>query len=281
MRQLRYVLCDVFTARPLTGNALAVFTDGRNLSARVMQDVAREMNLSETVFVLPRESKGHARIRIFTPAEELPFAGHPVLGAACVLGGPLQADVVELETGIGVIPVRLEREGAKIVFGWMRQRVPTWKQYEAPEALLAALGLPRSELPILEYDNGVCHAYVVAESPAAVAALAPNFALLKSLPPGAVNVAAGSGTAWKTRTFFRAPEVREDPATGSAAGPLAVHVARHGLAPFGSVLRIEQGTELERPAELSAIVHGSIDALEQVEVGGAAVLVGRGELRVT
>jgi len=121
---LRYVVADVFTDVPLVGNQLAVFTDGRDVDDETMQKLAREMNFSETVFVLPPEAGGHARIRIITPAVELPFAGHPVLGSAFVLGMPLQLGEIHLETGAGIIPVALEREGASIVFGRMQQPIP-------------------------------------------------------------------------------------------------------------------------------------------------------------
>src|SRR5579864_2530635 len=122
MRRLRYVVCDVFTDTPLAGNQLAVFTDARDLDPLTMQALAKEMNFSETVFVLPpRAADADVRIRIFTPGIELPFAGHPTLGSAFVLGGPLQKLVIRLETGVGVIPVELEREGASIRFGWMEQ----------------------------------------------------------------------------------------------------------------------------------------------------------------
>src|SRR5918912_4055223 len=118
----RYVVADVFTDTPLTGNALAVFTDARELREPALQLLARELNLSETVFVYPAEADGHVRIRIFTPATELPFAGHPVLGAAFVLAGPLQLGEIRIETGAGVVPVRVERDdSARIVFGWMEQ----------------------------------------------------------------------------------------------------------------------------------------------------------------
>ncbi len=125
MPTLRYVIADVFTDTPLAGNGLAVFTDGRGLETEQMQRLAREMNLSETVFVLPPESDGHARMRIFTPATELPFAGHPTLGTAFVLAAPLQLSVIKLETKAGVVPVALEREGSRIVFGRMEQPLPT------------------------------------------------------------------------------------------------------------------------------------------------------------
>ncbi len=128
MRELRYVVADVFTDVPLAGNQLAVFTDGRGLDEQTMQRLALEMNLSETVFVLPPSTlDADVRIRIFTPWSELPFAGHPTLGAAFVLGGPLQKVVIRLETRAGVVPVSLEREGARISFGWMEQPMPGWE----------------------------------------------------------------------------------------------------------------------------------------------------------
>src|SRR5438128_4671907 len=132
---LRYVVADVFTDVPLAGNQLAVFTDGRDVADETMQKLAREMNFSETVFVLPAEAGGHARIRIFTPGVELPFAGHPVLGSAFVLGMPLQLGEIRLETGSGVVPVTLEREGARIVFGWMRQPIPEFEPFGRADAL--------------------------------------------------------------------------------------------------------------------------------------------------
>ncbi|MGZ6728919.1 MAG: PhzF family phenazine biosynthesis protein, partial [Gaiellaceae bacterium] len=109
MRAFRYVVADVFTDTPLAGNPVAVFTDGRGLEDDEMQRLARELNLSETVFVFPAEAGGNARIRIFTPGLELPFAGHPTLGTAFVLAAPLSLDEIRLETGKGIVPVRLER----------------------------------------------------------------------------------------------------------------------------------------------------------------------------
>src|ERR1044071_5214794 len=134
----RYIVADVFTELPLAGNQLAVFTDARELPEETLQPLAREMNLSETVFVYPAEKGGHARIRIFTPMDELPFAGHPVLGTAFVLAAPLQLPEIVLETGMGPIPIRLERDENRIVFGWMRQPVPTIESFPAADELLAA-----------------------------------------------------------------------------------------------------------------------------------------------
>src|SRR2546423_1478902 len=145
MRRFRYVVCDVFTDTALAGNQLAVFTDARDLDPLTMQALAREMNFSESVFVLPPQADdADVRIRIFTPGTELPFAGHPTLGSAFVLGGPLQKIVIGLETGAGVVPVELEREGPRIVFGRMSQPIPTVEPYDEEPELLAALGVERS-----------------------------------------------------------------------------------------------------------------------------------------
>jgi trans-2,3-dihydro-3-hydroxyanthranilate isomerase len=277
----RYVVADVFTDRPLEGNQLAVFTDARDIPEERFQLLAREMNFSETVFTLPAESGGHARIRIFTPATEVPFAGHPTLGSAFVLAGPLQLDEIRLETGMGVVPVRLEREGARIVFGRMAQPLPIIEPYEQEADLLEALGVERSELPVEIYDNGIRHIYVTLGSEDAVAALRPDMSRLAELPAVlGVNCIAGSGSRWKTRMFAPAGGVPEDPATGSAAGPLALHLARHGRIGFGEEIEISQGAEIKRPSKLYARVEGSAEAVELVEVGGSAVIVARGEFRL-
>ena len=281
MPSFRYVIADVFTDRPLEGNGLAVFTDARELAEGRLQPLARELNLSETVFVYPAEQGGHAKIRIFTPTSEVPFAGHPTLGSAFVLAGPLQLEEIRLETGAGIVPVRLERDGSRIVFGWMTQPLPTFEPYEPAEALLAALGVEESRLPIELYDNGLHHVYVTLGSDDEVAALEPDQTALARLPDVlGVNCFAGSGTTWKTRMFAPAGGVPEDPATGSAAGPLACHVMRHGLVEPGTQIEISQGAEIRRPSTLFARVEGSPEKIEKVEVGGSAVVVARGEFRL-
>jgi trans-2,3-dihydro-3-hydroxyanthranilate isomerase len=273
----RYVVCDVFTNRPLTGNQLGVFTDARDLDDETMQSLARELNFAETVFVLPSD-EAHARIRIFTPVKELPFAGHPTLGSAFVLAGPLQLAEIRLETGNGVVPVRLEREGPRIVFGRMAQPLPSVQPYAADAELLGALGVERSELPVEVYDNGIQHVYVALGSEEEVAALKPDLSRLAELPAVVgVNCFAGSGSKWKTRMFAPGGGVSEDPATGSAAGPLALHLARHGRIAFGEEIEIIQGVEIQRPSTLYARVDGSAEKVERVEVGGSAVVVARGE----
>jgi trans-2,3-dihydro-3-hydroxyanthranilate isomerase len=277
----RYAVVDVFTDRPLAGNQLAVFTDARDIPEELLQPLAREMNFSETVFVLPKQGDGHVRIRIFTPNVEVRFAGHPTLGTAFVLAAPLQLGEIRIETRAGVVPVRLEREGPRIAFGRMEQPLPRWEPYEGEVDLLAALGVESSQLPVELYDNGMRHVYVALASEEAVAGLRPDGSRLAELPPDVgVNCFAGSGSRWKTRMFAPAGGAPEDPATGSAAGPLAVHLARHGRIPFGDEIEISQGAEVGRPSTLYARAEGSGERLERVEVGGSAVTVARGEFRL-
>jgi trans-2,3-dihydro-3-hydroxyanthranilate isomerase len=279
MPTLRYVVADVFTDEPLAGNQLAVFTDAREIPEEQLQPLAREMAFSETVFVFPAEGDGHVRIRIFTPATELPFAGHPVLGSAFVLGGPLQLGEIRLETGSGVVPVVLEREGARIVFGRMSQPVPEWEPFDRADALQELIGV-RSELPVELYHLGPRHVFLALGSEDEVAALTPDFGALARLTDAGVNCFAGSGTSWKTRMFAPADGVPEDPATGSAAGPLAIHLARHGRIRFGEPIEISQGAELGRPSTLYATAWGTPERVVRVEVGGSAVIVARGEFRL-
>jgi trans-2,3-dihydro-3-hydroxyanthranilate isomerase len=279
MATYRYVIADVFTDRPLTGNQLAVFTDAREIPEELLQRLAKEMNYSETVFVYTPEGEGHARIRIFTPTSELPFAGHPVLGTAFILAGPLQLPEIRLETGQGVVPIALERdESGRIVFGRMLQPIPRWEPFEHEAELLAALGLERSEPPAELYDLGIRHVCVGLPSEDAVAALDPDYGALARLT-GVVGVYcfAGSGLRWKARMFAPADGVPEDPATGSAAGPLGVHLARHGLVPFGEQIEITQGVEIGRPSTLHVRVDGTAEQIDRVECGGSAVVVARGE----
>ncbi len=281
----RYVICDVFTDVPLAGNQLCVFTDAREIPEELLQPIAREINFSETVFVYPTSSDAHARIRIFTPSSELPFAGHPILGTAFVLAGPMQLREIRLDTGMGIVPVALEREGSRIVFGRMSQPVPEVTPYGHVDELLVALGVDGSDLPVEAYDNGVPHVYVALRDAASVATLRPDLGALDQLaradaPIVGFNCFAGGGGRWKTRMFAPADGVPEDPATGSAAGPLALHLARHGRIGFGEEIEISQGVEIGRPSTLYARVEGSAERIERVEVGGCAVIVARGELRL-
>jgi len=278
MESYRYVIADVFSDRPLAGNQLAVFTNAQPIAEHLLQQLAKEIGFSETVFCYPSAGEGHARIRIFTPESEVPFAGHPTLGTAFVLGGPLQLGLIRLETGSGVVEVELERGASgRIVFGRMGQPIPRIEPFERAPELLAVLGLERSELPVELYDNGIRHVFVALASEARVAALAPEQRALKAFGEIGVNCFAGSGKSWKTRCFVPGLGIGEDPATGSAAGPLALHLARHGAISFGEEIEIRQGEELGRPSTLHASARGSAETIERIEVGGAAVIVARGE----
>src|SRR5262245_6681173 len=275
MPSFRYVVIDVFTDVPLTGNQLAVFTDAREIPEERLQQLAREINFAETTFVYPAADDGHVRVRIFTPATELPFAGHPVLGTAFVLAAPLQLGVIRLETGNGTVAVELEREGARIVFGRMQQPAATFSPFDAADELQHLLGV-RSQLPVEVYDNGLRHVYVALGSCDEVAALRPDLSRLRELGAYTINCFAADGSKWKTRMFAPGLGVPEDPATGSAAGPLALHLARHGRIAFGDEIEISQGAEIQRPSTLFA----RADSPERIEIGGSAVVVARGEFRL-
>jgi len=273
----RYVFADVFTVTPLTGNQLAVFTDARGLDDATMQALTREIGFSETVFVLPPEQGGTARIRIFNPATEMRFAGHPTLGTAFVLGAPLQRSIIELETLAGIVPVALERdESGAIVFGRMTQPVPRVEAVEDPDGVLASIGAGRSALPIELYDNGARHILVTLEDPSALERLTPDGEAIASLEITGVNAFARSEDGWRNRMFWAHGE---DPATGSAAGPIACHLARHGRIAWGEEIVIAQGVEMGRPSTLHARAEGGDGLIDAVEVGGAAVVVARGEYR--
>ena len=281
VQSFRYVFADVFTDTPLAGNQLAVFTDARAIPEELLQPLALEVGFSETVFVYSPEAGGHARMRIFTPVSELEFAGHPTLGTAFVLAAPMQLGVIELETQRGIVPVVLERdESGRIVFGRMTQPVPTVELLQDTAALFAALGIAQSELPVERYDNGAVHIFVALPSEAAVVALRPDLPALAEFGGTGISCFAGSGSRWKARVFCPAAGIDEDPATGSAAGPLACHLARHGRIGWGDEIEISQGAEIGRPATLHAKAEGGGGLIDRVEVGGSAVVVARGEFRL-
>jgi trans-2,3-dihydro-3-hydroxyanthranilate isomerase len=272
----RYVIADVFTDVPLAGNQVAVFTDAREIPEERLQPLALEINYSETVFVYPAAGDGHARIRIFTPNNELPFAGHPILGTAFVLAQPLQLEEIHLETGRGLVPVRLDRDGPRVAFGWMRQPEPTWEPFERAEELCRILGATPTDLPLELYRQGPGHVLVELGSAEEVAALTPDFGALARFMDEGAAVFARDGDRWKLRVFVPAYGIAEDPATGSAAGPLALHLARHGRIAFGDEIVIGQGVEIGRPSTLHAVARSP----EEIEVGGSAVVVARGEFRL-
>jgi trans-2,3-dihydro-3-hydroxyanthranilate isomerase len=263
-----YYVLDVFTDTPLEGNQLGLFPDAESFSPEQMQRIARELNVAETIFLLPPESGGTAKVRIFTPGTELPFAGHPVLGAAVFLGKALGLDEVSLETQRGLTPLQLDGG-----FGWMVQPPFPHEPYDRVDELLAALGVEESLLPVETYENGPRHTFVRLPD---VAGLKPNLTALAEHERVGAYCFAGDGTQWKSRWFGPAIGIPEDPATGSAAGPLAVHLGRHGVVPFGTQIEIRQGVEMGRPSTLHAHAHSE----DKAEVGGSAVVVARGHYRI-
>jgi trans-2,3-dihydro-3-hydroxyanthranilate isomerase len=285
-----FLIADVFTGTPLEGNQLGIFPDARGLPAELMQQAAREMNFSETVFFLPPDDPGaDAHVRIFTPGGELPFAGHPTLGSAWVLGELLGKDTVTLQLGAGLVPVELNRDAAgAITFGWMSQPLPELAgPFGRAAELIQALGAdPRADgLPAETYVNGPVNVYVEFADEKTLAGLEPDMQRLARIP---VNLScfALTGQGVTTRVFAPDLGVTEDPATGSAAGPLAIHLARHGRIPFGTEIEILQGAQVGRPSVLYARAEGSAGSspqdatIDRVLVGGRAVVVAHGHYRL-
>ncbi len=267
MPTYRYSLLDVFTHTPYAGNALAVFTTA--VPAELMQPLAAEIGLSETVFLDRPSLGGTASARIFTPAAELPFAGHPVLGAAILLASRSRRTLITLECAIGPIDVSTAHDRGRWS-GTMTQPAPTFTAVP-PEPVLAALRQGLESPPMLA-DNGPTHllAHVadlsVVPDLEAVAALGSTTFVCHADPlDGRVNV----------RVYAPAVGVPEDPATGSAAGPLAMHLVTSGLAPFGR-LTIEQGVAMGRPSEIEVEIRPG----QAPRVGGGAVVIGGGEIRL-
>jgi trans-2,3-dihydro-3-hydroxyanthranilate isomerase len=275
-----YVVVDAFARHPLTGNPVAVFFESDDLSTEQMQCIAREMNLSESTFVLSPRQDGDAHVRIFTPVNELPFAGHPLLGTAIALGKRTNADQLRIETAMGVVPFELERANGTVVAASMRQPVPVWEPFDRAEELLEALGVEESTLPVEIYRNGPRHVLVGFESVDALSKVDPDHRALARFPDMAVNCFAGAGTSWRNRMFSPAYGVVEDAATGSAAGPIAIHLARHGLSSYGRRIEITQGVEIGRPSPMGALVHGENDRVDSVEVAGHGVVTMEGLLHV-
>ena len=289
-RRFPFVQLDVFTAVPLEGNPLAVFTDGRGLSDAEMQGIAKEMNLSETTFILPRdaatESQRGVHVRIFTVNEELPFAGHPTLGTAMVLRGDTGADEVALELKVGRIPVRFsQRDG--LPFGMMTQRDPEFGQKHAREDVARAAGLSvddiADDVPVQTVSTGNAFAIVPVKSLSVLQGLAPTWSSMKSYleKSGARFFYFVSREALSPEATLQARMIfynGEDPATGSAAGPCIAWAVKYGVvAPEQQVL-LEQGVEMKRRSRIFFSAGREGDRIMNVRVGGHAVEVVRGEL---
>jgi trans-2,3-dihydro-3-hydroxyanthranilate isomerase len=290
-RRLAMTQWDVFSSRPLEGNSLAVFSDGRGLTDGEMQAIAQEMNLSETTFILRRdaatESGQGVRVRIFTVQEELPFAGHPTLGTAFALRGQSGADKVVLELNVGKVPVHFEDQEGQPAFGEMTQLDPTFGMQHDREAVAQATGLRTQDfddsLPIQTVSTGVPFTVTPLKS------LAVARDLRIDLTGAAEYLAktAGKFFYFVTRETVD-PEARlharmrfyngEDPATGSAAGCSAAWMVAHGVAKPDERVLIEQGVEMKRPSRIFVRASRVDNRVVNVRVGGHSVEIMRGEL---
>jgi trans-2,3-dihydro-3-hydroxyanthranilate isomerase len=296
---LSYLHYDVFTDEPFTGNQLAVFLDGRGLSTVRMQALAREINFSESTFMLPAEIAGTGvRMRIFTPATEMPMAGHPTIGSTFALAhaGAIRPGTPRFVFGLGVgpVPVDLEWEGSRLTFAWMTQLNPTFgRRVDARAAVAAALGLTEADLladrPVQEVSCGVPFLMVPIRSPEAVdRAISDASAFRRFTTATGIDLPifffamSGAGAAETVHSRMFAPEfgIVEDPATGSASGPLGCYLLRCNLLGAAEATRIVslQGAAMGRPSRIHVDISSRDGEITQVKVGGTAVLVASGEL---
>jgi len=299
-RHYRFVHVDVFSERAFAGNQLAVVFDAHSLSTAEMQDIAREMNLAETTFILPsRRADCMARVRIFTPAREMPFAGHPTIGTAWVLAAhglaPAGADHFVLDEEIGPVPVDLEGEPSAPRFVWMRDRDATFDpEVRDREGVASALGLKVDDLlsgaPIEPGTTGNKFLYVPLRDPATVDRVIVDVHRLAEVAPATTHIGifvlapdpnSGACRVY-SRMFAPAHGVAEDPATGSASGALGAYLVRHSLVHASGETRIvsEQGTMMGRQSFVHIALHARGGISTKIRVGGGVVPVIEGTLRV-
>jgi trans-2,3-dihydro-3-hydroxyanthranilate isomerase len=286
MIPMRYDVVDVFTDAAFAGNPLAVVHGGVDLSAGQMQAIAAEFGLSETAFPLPpTAAEADYRLRIFTPVRELPFAGHPSVGAAWVLAqaGLIGSGEVVQECGAGLLPVRVDAHGAQVSGG-----APTVGPVLDGPALAAAVGLRAedvdADVPAGVAAAGVPYAVLPVRSDAVARADVPHPAALRALVPDLVGIAVVSydRAAWRAHMRMFAPDagVTEDPATGSAAVALGVFLVDRGVLPADgqSGLLVVQGAEIGRPSQLAVVVQAAGGVAQATSVRGGVAAVARGEL---
>jgi trans-2,3-dihydro-3-hydroxyanthranilate isomerase len=305
MNDKKFIIADVFTEKQFGGNQLAVFTDGTGLDSLTMQDIAREMNYSETTFLLPPEAGGDYRLRIFTPAEELPFAGHPLVGSGyVVISEKMKAwsepvTMVKLETGVGEIVVNVETKDSKAGFTQMTQPLPVVRSVWTDLGRLAkALALDPSDiestnLPVELLFNGIPVLMIPVASLKAVEKIKVDAGALETISAEAgaktvmaftMETLAADSTA-HCRVYAPLGGIIEDAATGSANGPLGFYLITHKLVDVRSLTKIvsEQGFEMRRPSILNIEVDVDASTMEVtgVRVGGGVVISGRGEIFIS
>lgn len=296
MTSIPFYIVDVFAERRYAGNQLGVFRHAAQLTTEQMQRIAKELNFSETTFILSDEPRdGGYDVRIFTPENEIPFAGHPTLGSAHVIRheiiGNKQQDVRELtlNLGVGAIPVRWEQDGSGLM--WMTQKPPVFRATFEPGEVAELLGLDASAIddryPIQEVSTGLASLIVPLKSISAVQACRTNRALLQAferkLEARALLVFAPEalepGHDLHARVFVESLGIPEDPATGSAAGNLAGYLARYRTLGDSRIdVKMEQGYAVERPSLLYLRAEETPQGVS-VEVGGKAFSIAGGEWR--
>jgi len=303
MRTYRYLHLDVFTTTPFEGNQLAVFPEPAGLSDDEMQRITREMAFSECTYVFPPETPGtHVRLRIFTPGEELPMAGHPTIGStfALAIEGTIASGAPEFVFGLGVgpTPVALEWKGKALDFAWMTQPKPTFGSRIGDRSSLAsALGVKESDIASSApqvISCGVPFVFVQLASRASVDAVDVNRAAYRACLSGAGidempvflftldrTGATGDETVY-SRMLAPGFGIAEDPATGGASGPLGCYLAANELLADAKLRHFVslQGAAMKRPSQLHVSIERSGPSITRVRVGGRSVLVGRGELLV-
>jgi trans-2,3-dihydro-3-hydroxyanthranilate isomerase len=296
---LSYLHYDVFTREPLLGNQLAVFTDARGLDANLMQRLALEMNFAESTFILPAErGDTDIRMRIFTPRVEMPMAGHPTIGSTFALAeiGTIRPGAARFVFGlnIGPIPVDLEWAGTQLRFAWMTQSNPQFGPVVHERAAVAsALGLGlddlAGDLPVQQLSCGVPILLTPLRDHEAVDRAVSDAAAFKRLRaytglemPIYLFALSPVGSDQTVYSRMFAPEfgIVEDPATGSAGGPLGCYLVEHGLVSGDAAQHIVslQGVAMGRASRIHVAIDGVAGAITRVRVGGEAVLVARGEL---
>jgi trans-2,3-dihydro-3-hydroxyanthranilate isomerase len=289
-----YAIVDVFAEQPLAGNALAVFADARGLTTEQMQAIARETNLSETTFILPRaadvERECGVQVRIFTVREELDFAGHPTLGTASwlYLNHPIfrGAATITLDLRVGPIPVTFSAQQDGLgVYATMRQNDPIFGAIHSPAEIAAALGLSVDDLdpalPIQTVSTGMAFCIVPLRSLEVAARLAIPQPLAQAYLARAdakffhciTRASAASGADWHARMQFYNGE---DPATGSASGCTIAYLVRQSLAASGQPIVLEQGVEMLRPSRIYVSAARKDDHISEVSVGGRTIPIATG-----
>jgi trans-2,3-dihydro-3-hydroxyanthranilate isomerase len=303
MRELRYLHYDVFTDRPFEGNQLAVFPEPAGLTTEDMQQIAREMNFSESTFIFPCETPGtDIRMRIFTPGEELPMAGHPTIGStfALVKEGVIAKGQERFVFGLGVgpTPVTLEWKGDDLDFAWMTQKLPEVGRVADRAALAASLGVAESDLlagaPAEEVSCGLPYLIAPLTSRAAVDRVAINrpayaacctAAGLEERPLFLFTLDGGGADRETIYSRMLAPGfgIAEDPATGSASGPVGCYLAAHRLLPPERLTQFIslQGAAMQRPSRIHISIGTEGGRVTSVRIGGRSVLVGQGTLKAT